>query len=144
MNGQPSRCSWPRRTTTPPHGERRWPGAGGGYEVKRTAKFRWNPPPKSPARSTSSLTMTACRSSGARGRTDCLLCPGRVPLRTVPRETQTVEQLVDVPVPQTALLTLLAMGLWVFWWLPGTQHTSCQPLQDGPPAQGGIQNTGQG
>ena len=28
----------------------------------------------------------------------------RVPLRTVPRETQTVEQLVDVPVPQTALL----------------------------------------
>ena len=30
----------------------------------------------------------------------------RVFLRTVPRETQTVEQLVDVPMPQTALLAL--------------------------------------
>ena len=37
-----------------------------------------SPPPRSPARGTStSTTTTACRSSGARGRTSCLSCPGR-------------------------------------------------------------------
>ena len=39
----------------------------------------------------------------------------RVPLRTVLRETQTVEQLVDVPVPQTALLALGTSATGVAW-----------------------------
>ena len=58
----------------------------------------------------------------------------RVPLRTVPRVTQMVEQLVNVPVPQTTPLGAGYLCHWccvvpatergVFWWLPGAQHTS--------------------
>ena len=48
------------------------------HTTQRTDKFWKHPPPTSPARGTSaSTTMTACRSSGARGRTGCLPCPGR-------------------------------------------------------------------
>ena len=43
MNGKPSQRSWPKETTIPPHGDRRRPGAGGGYETNYTATFWKNP-----------------------------------------------------------------------------------------------------
>ena len=67
-----------------------------------------------------------------------------------------VEQLVDVPVPQTALLALgtsasgvawrqmLATGRSVFWWLPGMQHTSWHPPPGWTASPGRYVNTGQG
>ena len=68
--------------------------------MKRTAKFRKHPPPRSPAPCTStSTTTTACRSSGARGRTGCLPCLGR---RSESRGN-IVEQSVDI-VPVVQLL----------------------------------------
>ena len=73
MNVWASRWPWPSLNTTQPHGDRRWPGPWGGYEMHYTAKFQKHPPPRSPARSTrgtsTSTTTTACRSSGARGLT---------------------------------------------------------------------------
>ena len=80
----------------------------------------------------------------------------RVPLRTVLREPQMVEQLVDVPVPRTALLALctsatgvawrqmFASGQGVYWWLPGTQHTSWPPPTGWTASPGRDFNTGQG
>ena len=54
-------------------------GEGGGYEMKFTAEFQVNPPPRSPARSTSSsTTLTSGRRSESRGAswsTLSLLCP---------------------------------------------------------------------
>ena len=72
--------------------------------MKFTAEFRENPPPRSPARSTSSSTTIACRSSGG-SRPDRLVDvrpQERVPRRIVEQivDTVPVVQLLHVPVPQ--------------------------------------------
>ena len=47
------------------------------------------------------------------------------PQGPVPRETQTVEQLVDVPVPQTALLRWVLLALVVAWrQMLATEHAA--------------------
>ena len=103
----PCRVSAPQRTA-PGDGK----GRGVGSKVHYTAKFWKHPPPRSPARSTSFSTTTACRSSGARGLTvsstsgrrgesrgalwsrSPTLCPV-VPLLHVP-VPQPVDSVVDV------------------------------------------------
>ena len=114
------RCSWPRRTTTPPHGDRRWPGAGGGFEVHYTAKFRKHPPPRSPARSTSFSTTIASRSSGARGRTGCLPCLGR---RSKSRGASWSRS--STQHPSSRFSTLLSRSWWTPWWNCGRSSTTC-------------------
>ena len=54
------RCSWPRFSTTPPQGDRRRPGAGRGFEVKYTAKFRVHPLPRRQAPRSLPRTWTRC------------------------------------------------------------------------------------
>ena len=60
---------WPRSPTTQPHGDRGRPGPGRGGARRRTRRRTRGPPLlRSPARSTFSSTMTACRSSVGGGR----------------------------------------------------------------------------
>ena len=104
----PGHAPAPRRPT----GDRPRPGAGSGYEVKRTAKFRRNPPPKSPARGTSaSTTMTACQSSRSRGLTGCLPCPGR---RSESRGASWNR--LTTQHQSSRFSTLLCRRQWTQWW----------------------------
>ena len=50
-NSRPSRCSWPRSSTTPPQGDRRRPGAGCGGTSRTTRRMSGSPP--HPSRSSS-------------------------------------------------------------------------------------------
>ena len=65
------KCSWPRRNTTPPHGDRARPGARGGNEQYYTATFRSNPLPRRQALSTFPWTSKMCLPPG-RGLTASL------------------------------------------------------------------------
>ena len=93
-----ARPSLSRRT----HGDRGWPGPGGGDEMRYMATFRKNPPLRSPARGTAtSTTKTACRARWLPTR------PAHSRVWSVQRHT--VEQIIDTfaPVPMLDALVPL-------------------------------------
>ena len=78
----------------------------------------------------------------------------RIPQRAVLRAPLPVEQLVEVPVPETVVLArgMSALGLdWCqvaasgrgFWWQVGTRHVSSDPPQGFTASPGRYTNTGQ-
>ena len=98
------RCSWPRFSTTPPQGDRRRPGAGRGFEVKYTAKFREHPLSRRQAPSSLPWTWTRCRPPVAPDQTGwhpCLVHRERVQRHTVVQAGVVVPGLpaLDAPVP---------------------------------------------
>ena len=77
-----------------------------------------------------------------------------VPQHSSLLEPQTVEKLVEVPVPHTVILAdgrddrgirwrhVLGRGGGAFWWMVGTNHTRRAARRDSPPAQDNIQILG--
>ena len=95
------------------HRDKGQPGPGCGYEMKYTVEFREHPPPRSPARGTSALTtMTACRSSGARGLT-ASLASGR---RSESRGASWCRSLTRHPSFRFSTILILCRRWWTQWW----------------------------
>ena len=87
----PGRVNTPRSPTGTEDGQ-----GPGGYEMHDTAKFRKNPPPRSPARGTLGSTMTtACRSSEAPDQTGSFPCL----VRRTSRQLVEVFKIADMMVP---------------------------------------------
>ena len=81
--------------------------------MKYTATFRKHPPPRSPARGTSALTtMTACRSSGARGLT-ASLASGR---RSESRGASWSRSSTQHPPFRFSTILSLCRRWWTQWW----------------------------
>ena len=112
---------WPLPSvSTTAHSARRRQGPGCGFEKKYTAKFRKHPPPRSPARGTSaSTTMTACRSSGARGLTAS-------PSSGLRSESRGTSWSRSSAVRLSSLCsTPLSRRWWTPWWKCGRSSTTC-------------------
>ena len=115
MHAWPSRCSWPRGTTTQPHGDRSRPGAGRRYELHVTAKFQNY---LLPNRTSSSCT----RKSAGGSRPPCLGEPqgpqGRVQQRTSSSPTS---------YPWCWFCTFLCRRWATSWWLRSSTSMSRFP-----------------
>ena len=87
--------------------------------MKYTATFRKHPPPRSPARGTSaSKTMTACRSSGARGLTASLVSGRRSESRGESWSRSLTRH------PSFLFSTILSRSWWTPWWKCGRSSTT--------------------